>query len=190
MTRPPGRGDAGPFDPHDQPLDVETVFEGNLLSVEVQTWPGDTKREVAHHPGAAGVVALVGAGELLMVRQPRQSVRSELLEIPAGVYDVEGESPEEAARREVLEETGHRVVRIRQLGTIYSSPGFSDERIDLFLARVEPHPSQDPAEEGVRPERVPLDEAMAAVAAGDIRDAKTICGLFLAREAIVAGGGV
>ncbi|HEY3208883.1 MAG TPA: NUDIX hydrolase [Actinomycetota bacterium] len=155
------------------------VFRGRLIRVEVEQWPAG-EREVVRHPGACAVVALAEAGEVLLVRQTREPVREALLEIPAGIYDVEGEDPAGCAAREVLEETGFRVRDIEPLGTIYTSPGFTDERIDLFVARADK--AGGPGEEGVEVVRIPFIEALAAVRDGRIADAKTVCGLLLAER--------
>jgi len=152
------------------------AFRGKLIRVVVEQWPVG-EREVVRHPGACAVVALTEAGDVLLVKQMRESVREVLLEIPAGVYDVEGEDPVGCAAREVLEETGFRARDIEALGTIYTSPGFTDERIDLFVARAED--AGGPGEEGVEVVRLPLAQALAAVRDGQIRDAKTVCGLLL-----------
>ena len=151
------------------------VFRGRLLSVEV--WEG-RYREVVHHPGACAAVALHG-GDVLLVRQFRDAVGEDLLEIPAGVRDVAGEGPADCAAREILEETGHRVERIEPLGRIYSSPGFSDEVIELFLANVE---TAGPHEGEIEVVRMSLAEAVAAVHDGRIRDAKSAVALMLAAD--------
>lgn len=153
------------------------VFQGKLIRVAVEQWPNG-RREVVHHPGACAVVALIPGGEVLLVRQFREAVRQELLEIPAGIYDVEGEDPAGCAVRELLEETGYRATELQPLGSVLSSPGFTDERIDLFLARAEE--AGPPAEEGIALVPMPFADALAAVADGRITDAKTMCGLLFA----------
>src|SRR5262249_60093886 len=108
------------------------------------------RREIVHHPGACAVVALTTAGEVVLVRQFRPAVGRALLEIPAGVMDVAGEDAATCAVRELLEETGYRPVRpLEPLGPILTTPGFTDERIELFLARdVEPGTAGPGADEG------------------------------------------
>jgi ADP-ribose pyrophosphatase len=149
------------------------VFQGRLVSVEV--WPG-RYREIVRHPGSCAAVPLVGS-DVLLVRQLRDAVGESLLEIPAGTRDVAGEEPGACAAREVLEETGHRAVTVEPLGWIYASPGFLDERVDLFLVEAEP---AGPAEDGIEVVRLPLEEAVAMAADGGIRDAKSVVGLLLA----------
>jgi len=151
------------------------VFDGKLISVEVVE---GRYREIVHHPGACAAVPLVG-DDVLLVRQFRDAVGETLLEVPAGVRDVEGEAVADCAAREVLEETGYRVTHIEPLGSVLTSPGFTDERIDLFLARVEPDPEHD-AEDEVEVVRMPLAEAGQAVLDGRIRDSKSAVGIVLA----------
>src|SRR4051812_33819436 len=143
-----------------------TVFEGKLISVEVVE---GRYREIVHHPGACAAIPLIG-DDVLLVRQFRDAVGETLLEVPAGVRDVEGESVADCAAREVLEETGYRVTHIEPLGRVFTSPGFADEEIDLFLAHVEPDPEHDPEDE-IELVRMPLVEAVAAVRDGRITDA-------------------
>ena len=161
-----------------QPRAVREVFRGKLISVEVEAWAAG-EREVVHHPGAVGVVAISG-DDVILVRQLREAVRHDLLEIPAGILDIEGEDPEDAAARELREETGLRAVSVERLGVIHTSPGFTDERIELFVARAE---REGDPEEGITLVRMPFDEAVAAVRDGRITDAKTMVALLLAAPA-------
>jgi 8-oxo-dGTP pyrophosphatase MutT (NUDIX family) len=151
-----------------------TVFEGKLIRVEVVE---GRYREIVHHPGACAAVPMLGE-DVLLVRQFRDAVGEVLLEIPAGVRDVDGEDVADCAAREVLEETGYRVTSIEQLGSVFTSPGFADEVIDLFLARVEPDPANDPEVE-IELVRMPLTEAVAAVHDGRIKDAKSAVAILL-----------
>ncbi|HEV8420152.1 MAG TPA: NUDIX hydrolase [Actinomycetota bacterium] len=162
-----------------EPESSREVFRGKLIRVEVERWPAG-QREVVRHPGACAVVALTQKGEVLLVRQMREPVREALLEIPAGIYDVEGEDPASCAARELLEETGFRLRDLEPLGSIYTSPGFTDERIDLFVGRAEE--SGSPGEEGLEVVRMPFADALAAVSDGRIPDAKTVSALLKARS--------
>jgi ADP-ribose diphosphatase len=156
-----------------RPPERREVFRGNLVSVEV--WEG-RYREIVRHPGSCAAVALIG-NDVLLVRQYRDAVEESLLEIPAGTRDVPGEGPAECAAREILEETGHRVTSIEDLGSIYMSPGFLAERIELFLAHVEPAGG---GEDEIEVIRMPLADAVEAVRDGRIRDAKSAVALLLA----------
>jgi len=152
---------------------VTEVFRGRLVSVEVRE---GRYREIVHHPGSCAVVALVG-DEVLLVRQYRDAVEREMLEIPAGTRDVEGEVAADCAARELVEETGHCAVRIEALASIHASPGFLDERVDLFLAEAEPSGEQE--ESGIEVVRMPLRKAVGAVRDGRITDAKSAVGILL-----------
>lgn len=160
-----------------RPDRVRRVFHGRLIDVEVESWDAG-EREVVRHPGACGVVALTHRGDVLLVRQLREAVRRELLEIPAGILEP-GEDPRRCAARELAEETGYRATAVEPLGAVLSSPGFTDERIELFLAEAEPGGNPEP---GVRVVPMPLADAVAAVREGRIVDAKTAVALLLARE--------
>ncbi|GAC1363957.1 MAG: NUDIX hydrolase [Actinomycetota bacterium] len=162
-------------------------FEGGFFRVVVDTIRlpnGDEAvREYVLHPGAAAVV-VVCDGAVLLVRQNRHAVGNDLLEIPAGKLDVEGETPEECAHRELEEETGYRAGALEPLGVFYSSPGFTNERFHLFVATDVVQAAPAPQTDGGEPisiEWLPLDEAVAAVVSGRIRDGKTALGLVLAR---------
>jgi ADP-ribose pyrophosphatase len=161
-----------------EPDSSRTVFEGTLISVVIETW-GSNEREVVRHPGAAAIVALTPSKEVVLVRQMRQAVRQDLLEIPAGILDVSGETSEECARRELAEETGYRASSVTHLASILTSPGFADERIDLFLAR-DVEPGGEATDDGVEAVLMSFDEAVEAIGEGRIRDAKTVTGLLLA----------
>jgi ADP-ribose pyrophosphatase len=130
------------------------------------------------------VVALTSAGEVLLVRQMREAVREALLEIPAGILDREGEDAVDCAARELLEETGHRALTIEPLTTIYTSPGFTDERIHLFLAHIENGDPEGQGEDGVEVVQMSLDVAIEQIERGVIKDAKSVAAIFMALRRI------
>ena len=116
----------------------ETLFEGKFFGVRKEVFrheDGETaEREIVVHTGAVGIVALDGE-ELWFVRQPREAIGvPDLLEIPAGKLDEEGEVPLETAKRELAEEIGKQAAGWEPLGSFYTSPGFTDEQVHLFLA--------------------------------------------------------
>src|SRR5207237_1598884 len=129
-------------------------------------------REVVHQPGSCAAVPMQGS-DVILVRQFRDAVGEWLLEIPAGTRDLTGEAVPDCAAREVAEETGYRVLDIEPLGWIYNSPGYLDERVDLFVAQVEPGGDPEPEIEVVR---MTLDDAVEAVRDGRITDAKSAVG--------------
>lgn len=163
----------------------KTVYEGVIADVRVDEFrheDGSTsEREVVVHPGA---VAMIAHDErvLYMVRQPREAVGEEhLLELPAGKFDVEGESPIETAKRELAEEIGLQATEWRELKQIYTSPGFSDERVSIMVATgLSESPSDADEDERIEIVEVPLDDLDAAI--DECEDAKSLVGLMLFRE--------
>ncbi len=141
-----------------------------------------TDLDVIHHPGAAAMVPLTDAKHVVMLRQYRHAVRQEIWEIPAGTLE-KGESPQLCAKRELEEETGYCASNFVRLGEIIPVPGYSDETITLFLCTslAQKHQKLD-ADEQIMVSEIPFDETIAMIHAGHIRDAKTIAGLFMARQ--------
>lgn len=167
-------------------LESRSIYRGRVvdLSVErVELANGETvELEVIHHRGAAAVVPLTAAGDVILVRQYRWATREWLLEVPAGKLDG-GEAPERCAARELEEETGWRAERLELLGSIWTTPGFTDERIWLFLAWNLRHVGQTlESDEMITIETMSLDEAVAKALSGEIADGKTICALVRARD--------
>lgn len=173
-----------------------TCFEGWRISVVKAHFeaPDGTKftRDVVRHPGAVAVVAVTEDRRALLVRQYRGPIDRELLEIPAGTRDVDGESPEDTARRELIEEAGVRARDLRLLARVLNSPGFCDEETFLFLATgLEPAHSPRPEEHGEEERflevvEVSFDEVDSMIASGRLIDAQTVLGLLLARDALGA----
>lgn len=158
----------------------ERAFEGKLFSVRVdETAKGP--REVAEHPGSVSVVAVDGRGRVALVSQHRHAAGRDLLEIPAGLRDQEGEDPAETARRELREECGQEAEDLQHLGSFFTSPGFTDERQEMYLAtrlREADEAGTDADVDEVT--WMPLEEAVARVLGGEIRDLKTATGILLA----------
>ncbi|MFN3984325.1 MAG: NUDIX domain-containing protein [Rhodocyclaceae bacterium] len=162
----------------------EQVFDGVLLKVlrDRVRLPdgGEAVREYVRHPGAVVVVAQLPDGALVFERQFRYPLRRAFLELPAGKIDP-GEPALDCARRELLEETGYVATEWTHLGVMHLCIGYSDERIEIFLARGLTYEGHR-RDEGEFLELLTLavDGAEAAVHAGEITDAKTISALFLA----------
>jgi ADP-ribose pyrophosphatase len=152
-------------------LGSETKYEGKIATVSVEHYRHEGGEEVTRekvtHPGAVGIVA-VDDRVVWLTRQPREVVGdSASLEIPAGKLDVQGESPLETAKRELAEEVGKRAMDWAEITSFYTSPGFSDERVWLYLASGLSDVSAEDADENERIEIVPwplerLEEAIEA----------------------------
>jgi ADP-ribose pyrophosphatase len=162
-----------------EPTATRSAFEGTVLRLEIEEWPGHPPHEVIHHPGASAVLPLLPSNEIVLVKQFRPAVRRSLTEIPAGLLDVEGEDALSCASRELFEETGYRHGAIEFLGGYYASPGFTDEYVHLFWTRTEEEPEGEP-EAGIEVIRVPFARMVDAARAGRVRDVKTAVALLIA----------
>ncbi|MBW3660801.1 MAG: NUDIX hydrolase [Gemmatimonadetes bacterium] len=166
----------------------ETVYRGRVVDVwsdrvriESEGESRESGYDVVHHPGAASIVPLFEDGTVALIHQFRYAVGGEIWEIPAGSLS-EGESFEACAEREIEEEIGWRAGRWTTLATFYTTPGFCDEEMRLFLAEdLEPGERALDEDEHLRVERMPLEAALAQVASGEIHDAKTLVGLLATR---------
>jgi 8-oxo-dGDP phosphatase len=141
------------------------------------------ERTVVTHPGAVAVLALDETDQVLMIRQYRHPAGYLLWEIPAGLRDVAGEPLVETARRELLEETGYQAREWHVLVDTFTSPGFSNERIRIFLARGieqagETGYEREHEEKFLTTEWVPLAEAVALALAGKLHNGQSITGVF------------
>jgi ADP-ribose pyrophosphatase len=189
-----GEGQAGPRggEAGFRVVGSETLCDAGFLSLarlHVVGHGDEFDRHVVHHPGAVVVVPVVprddGGTDALLVRQWRVATGRWLLEVPAGKRDVDGESPETTANRELEEEIGYVAGRLDPLCEFYNSPGFCDEYTHLFLAsELEPR-TRAPVrhEEAVMTiERVGLEQVDELISSREVIDAKSIVGLLLARQ--------
>ena len=160
------------------------VYDGRIVKLdvdEVRIPNGNVVTlEIIRHRGAAAVVPVDDEGRAVLIRQYRHATSGYLLEVPAGTLDP-GEAPEACALREVEEETGLRAARLEPLGWIWTTPGFTDERIWLYLATgLTPTASAHESDEVITVERLPFAEAVEKAASGEITDAKSVCALLRA----------
>ncbi len=162
------------------------IYSGRVVNLRLDTveLPDGkrTTREVVEHRGAVAIVPLLDSEKILMVRQYRQPAGESLLEIPAGTLD-SGEYPEQCAYRELIEETGYKAGRLRKMFSSYLAPGYSSEMLHTFLA-------EDLTAVGAKTEEdefleiviVKIADALGKIELGEIKDAKTICGLLMAQR--------
>src|SRR4051794_7094394 len=166
-------------------IDSKKVYEGKIATVredEFRYPDGSTAvREVVGHPGAVAIVAHDDL-HIYLVRQPREAVGEEaLLELPAGKLDVPGESPLDCAKRELAEEVGKGASEWKELKRLYTSPGFTDEEVIVYVA-TDLHDASAEADEEERLEIVAWPLAELDQAIEECRDAKSLVGLLLFRE--------
>lgn len=175
----------------------EEIYQGKIFSLVRDTvaMPGGRSavREVVVHPGAAVVVALDDDNNVVLLRQYRHPVRSYLWELPAGLLDVDGEPAHVGAARELAEEAALTATTWHTLLDLRSSPGFSDEAVRVFLARGLTDVAEaerfvgENEEADMRIERVPLEDAVTRVLAGDIENAAAAAGVLAAWTARARG---
>jgi ADP-ribose pyrophosphatase len=199
MTEPDGpdvtatgpEGSAADADFEERVVGSRVLHKGRYLEFRVDTIEradgSRAERDIVGHPGAVAILAIDDADRVLLVRQYRLPAGGVLLEIPAGTLDVDAatgavEDPDGAARRELEEETGYRAGSWRRLVSFWTAPGFASELMHLYLATdLRPAhadrlgPDED---ERLELERRPVDDAVAAVEAGEIADAKSLVALL------------
>jgi ADP-ribose pyrophosphatase len=175
-------------EPSRERLASRRAYAGRIVKVDIETIrapDGSTlELEIIRHAGASAVVAITGEGRedpgVLLLQQYRYAAAGTLWEIPAGVLEP-GETPVECARRELLEEAGARAETFEHLTTIYTTPGFTDEQIHLFVATQvtvgEPRPAPD---EFIEVKEVRLSQALDMIRTGEVQDAKSIVAILYA----------
>ena len=165
------------------------VYTGRVVSLDVDTvrYPDGSvgELEMIRHPGASAVVPFLSDPndddpQVLLIRQYRYAAGGYMLEVPAGRLDP-GENPKDCAVRELKEETGCTADHVDYLTTIYTTPGFTDERIHLFMATgLTPGETKHEADEFLEPQPMPLSRALERIQAGEIQDGKTVITLLFA----------
>lgn len=178
----------------DEPVEVtvtasELVYEGRVWDVRSDTFVyGDDEivRQYVDHPGAAAVVAIDDQERVLLIQQYRHPIGHRDWEIPAGLLDIAGEPPIDAARRELAEEADLDAERIEPLLSVFTTPGGNDEVVHIFLARglraASATFAREAEEADIRVEWVPLADAVEAVMSGRMRNGILVAGILAAAE--------
>lgn len=173
-------------------IESTPVFSGRLLDVRLDRVRlpdgNEATREYVIHQGAVVVIPVLDSGELIFERQFRYPLQKAFLELPAGKIDP-GEEILQTATRELLEETGHSAAEWRYLGVMHPCVGYSNERIEIFLARGLQRESGQQLDHGEFLDLLDLsvDDALQAIRHGEITDAKTISALFWAEKVLRCG---
>ncbi|KAA9135985.1 NUDIX domain-containing protein [Microbacterium caowuchunii] len=184
----------------DEPVDPDVVasdlvYRGAIWDVRSDTVrynDGRIVRQYVVHPGAAAVIALDDEGRVLLIQQYRHPIRHRDWEVPAGLLDVAGESPEQAARRELAEEADLEASSWEPLVSMFTTPGGNDEIVHLFLARglstrAEAHHREE-EEADIRMRWVPLEDAVTAVLEGRLRNGILMTGVLATAERLRRSG--
>jgi ADP-ribose pyrophosphatase len=170
-------------------LKNEIIHNGKVFNTKVDQIEynsgNKSVREVAEHPGGAVIVPVTDEGKIIMITQYRYPVDKVLLELPAGKLD-KNENPLNCAVRELEEETGYKSDNLKEIGTIYTTPGYSTEKLWIYLAKnLKPgNHNHEEGEFGMKVFEYSLKEIDEKIYNGEIVDGKTICGIFLAKNSI------
>ena len=162
----------------------DTVFHGKVFKVKIDEieYNGTGSkaiRQVAVHPGGAVCVPILNNGKIVFISQYRYPHNKVMLELPAGKLE-QNENPQTCATRELTEETGYSSNKISKLGKIFTTPGFCDEILHIYLAEnlIPGEHAREEGEEGMEIFELSIDEIDEKIRTGEIVDAKTICGVY------------
>ena len=169
-------------------ISSDRIYTGKVISLKVDTVEVDNKgykkREIVEHPGAVAIVAITEDNKVVLVKQFRKPIEQVIWELPAGKLEI-GESPKECAIRELKEETGYSAKNLKLLHKFFTSAGFSNQKIYIFLAtgltKGEPDFDDD---EFIEKYEIDINEAQNMVIKNEIEDAKTSIGILLTKELI------
>lgn len=169
-------------------ISSDRVYTGKTISLRVDTVEvpnrGYQKREIVEHNGAVGIIAITPENKVILVKQFRKAIEKELWEIPAGKIEI-GENPKDCAIRELKEETGYSAEKIKLIHKFYTSAGFSNQKIYIFLAEnlIQGEQNFD-EDEVIEVKEFEMDEVYSMIQKNEIEDAKTSIGLLLIKELI------
>lgn len=174
------------LDSYEKTIKSESIYDGKILSLKVDTveLPDKkySKREIVDHKKGAGIIAFDGEDSIYMVRQYRIAIDSYTLEIPAGLVDA-NEVPIDAARRELQEEIGYYPEDIEYLFDMHSSPGFTNDKLSLFLAKdLKKSKLEADDDEFLEVASYKVKDLYRMIENGEITDAKTIIGIMYAMK--------
>ncbi len=169
-----------------QLIQSKPIYQGRVFSVrkdEVRLPNGHVSElDIVDHPGAVILLPVDQDGRIWFIRQFRYSAGEILLELPAGTMEA-GETAENCALREIREETGMRAGRIQKIGEFFMAPGYSNEYLYLFLAEdLAPDPLKGDEDEVIQVEPMEISQAFKMAEGGEVRDAKTLAALLIARQ--------
>lgn len=177
------------MDFEEKTMKSEKIYEGKIINLRIDTveLPDKkySKREIVEHPGSVGIIPITDDGHIILVKQFRKPVEKSLLEIPAGKIEI-NEEPKETAFRELCEETGFVASELEYLFEFYTSPGFSNEKMYLFVAKelVEGEAKPD-GDEYIDVLKVKIEDSIKMILRGEIVDSKTIIGILYAQQYLI-----
>jgi ADP-ribose pyrophosphatase len=174
-------------------IKTEQLFHGRIIDLileEIEDPPGNIRRrEIVSHPGGSVVIPLLENGDVLLVRQYRYPLKKFILEAPAGKLEPQ-EDPLEAAKRELQEETGYTAKQYEKLTAMYTTPGFCNEVLHIYLAtglqKSSSGQNLDEGEQSLTIELLPFAAVVEMIATGEIADSKTIAGVLLTERKLKA----
>jgi 8-oxo-dGTP pyrophosphatase MutT (NUDIX family) len=178
-----------------RPLGETLLYQGYVIGLYTTKWTNEAgeefERDVVRHRGAVAIVPIVDDGDaVLLVRQFRVATNCFMLELPAGLCDIDGEPPIDTAHRELGEEVGHVAAKMELLSSMKTAVGFADETIHIFIATdlTETETAYEGIEEQIMTTvKVRFDELDEMITSGELVDAKTISGMLMARVHLAAG---
>lgn len=169
-------------------ISSDRIYTGKVISLKVDTVEiekkGYQKREIVEHGGAVAIVAINENNEVILIKQFRKAIEKVIWEIPAGKLEI-GENPKDCAIRELKEETGYSSENLKLIHKFYTSAGFSNQKIYIFLATglISGENNFDD-DEDLEVHKIKLEEAYDMIYRNEIEDSKTSIGLLLAKELI------